>query len=238
MAVHQWRAAFAAVAATFTRVRRYNWGLHQHAPRWCPRIGSLCMNVEDDALQLDWDEASAVLAAFEPWCSPAELQGLLCGAVCAVGAGPQDDAWFALVHQHSGEDLAAARDATPLLRFRDRVLAGLFDETLAFPLLLPDDDALLSDRLTALGVWCGGFLSGFGLSGGNTDGLEEDAVSVLEDMVAISEVDPDADESEAAEGQFLEVTEYVRMGVLLLLAGVHARAVEALEDRDPEASPH
>ena len=103
---------------------------------------------------------------------------------------------------------------------------------------MPDDDALLSDRLTALGVWCGGFLSGFGLSGGNTDGLEEDAVSVLEDMVAISEVDPDADESEAAEAQFLEVTEYVRMGVLLLLAGVHARAVEALQDRDPEASPH
>ena len=196
------------------------------------------MNFEDDALQLDWEEASAVLAAFEPWCSPAELQGLLCGAVCAVGVGPQDDAWFALVHQHSGEDLAAGRDATPLLRFRDRVLAGLFDETLAFPLLLPDDDALLSDRLTALGVWCGGFLSGFGLSGGNIDGLEEDAVSVLEDMVAISEVDPEADESDASEGQFLDVTEYVRMGVLLLLTGVHARAADALGDRDPEAPPH
>ena len=105
-----------------------------------------------------------------PGASPAELQGLLCGAVCADGRAPPTTRLArSLVHRpRVGKDFAPARDATPLLEFRDRVLAGLDDETLAFPLLLPDDDApLASDRLD--GAWRsrGGFLSGFGLSGGN-----------------------------------------------------------------------
>ena len=87
------------------------------------------MSFDDDALQLDWDEASATLAAVSPWASPAELQGLLCGAVCADGQAPTDDGWLELVVVHGGEDLAAT-DATPLLSFRDRVLAGLVDDAL------------------------------------------------------------------------------------------------------------
>ena len=196
------------------------------------------MEFQDTATHLDWEEASTVLAAFEPWCSPAELQGLLCGAVCADGRGPTDDGWLELIHAHGGDDLGGGADVAPLLEFRARVLASLVDDTLAFPLLLPDDDAALSLRLESLGLWCGGFLSGFGLSGGTTDGLDEDAVSALEDMAAIADVDPESEGGEAAEGQYLEVGEYVRMGVLMLLASVHARAVDALADRDPEAPEH
>ena len=196
------------------------------------------MDPNETGLHLDWEEAGAVLAACDPWCSPAELQGLLCGAVCADGRGPTDDGWLQLIHSHGGEDLAAERDLEPLLEFRQRVLASLVDDTLAFPLLLPDEDAPLAARLEALGLWCGGFLSGFGLAGGATDGLDEDACSVLEDMVAIAEVDPESEAGEAGEGQFLEVSEYVRMGVLMLLASVHARAVDALDARDPEVPEH
>ncbi|MEE4299791.1 MAG: UPF0149 family protein [Pseudomonadales bacterium] len=196
------------------------------------------MDHPDTGLHLDWEQACAVLAALDPWCSPAELQGLFCGAVCADGSGPSDDGWLDLIHAHSGQDLGAGADVTPLLEFRQRVLAGLADDTLAFPLLLPGDDASLSARLEALGLWCGGFLSGFGLAGGSTDGLDEDAVSALEDMVAIAEVDPETEDGEAAEGQYLEISEYVRMAVLMLLAGVQARAVDALESRDPEAPEH
>ena len=199
------------------------------------------MSFDDDALQLDWDEASATLAAVSPWASPAELQGLLCGAVCADGQAPTDDGWLELVVVHGGEDLAAT-DATPLLGFRDRVLAGLVDDALAFPLLLPDDESPLSTRLEALALWCGGFLSGFGLHGGNTDGLDEDAVDFLEDLSAIAQVDDESEEGEAAESQYAEVSEYVRMGVLLMLASIQARAVDALEsetrEHDPETPPH
>ncbi len=228
-----------AGAAAKRRARRYNQQSDLDVgPPATTRRPDLAMDLQPTGLHLDWEEAGTVLAALDPWCSPAELQGLLCGAVCADGRGPSDDGWLELIHAHSGEDLAAGTDVTPLLEFRQRVLAGLADDTLAFPLLLPGDDAPLAARLEALGLWCGGFLSGFGLGGGTTDGLDEDAVSALEDMVAIAEVDPESDESEAAEGQFLEVSEYVRMAVLMLLAGVHARAVEALGARDPEAPQH
>ena len=117
-------------------------------------------------------------------------------------------------------------------------MAGLVDDTLAFPLLLPDDEVALSTRLEALALWCGGFLSGFGLRGGNTDGLDEDAVDFLEDLTAIADVDDETEEGEAAEGHFAEVSEYVRMGALLMLASVQARAVDALAEADPEMPPH
>ena len=55
-------------------------------------------------------------------------------------------------------------------------------------------------------------------------------------------MDDESEEGEAAEGQYAEVSEYVRMGVLLMLASIQARAVDALEsgtrEHDPETPPH
>ena len=196
------------------------------------------MDFHQTGLHLDWEEAADALAAVDPWCSPAELQGLLCGAVCADGRGPGDEAWLELIHAHAGEDLPAGADERPLQSFRERVLAGMADEMLAFPLLLPEDDTPLATRLEALGLWCGGFLSGFGLGGGNVDNMEEDGIAMLEDMAAICDVDANEDDSEPAEAQFLEVSEYVRMGVLLLMSAVQTRSVDALEKPEPGEPEH
>mgnify|MGYP006430961287 FL=1 len=174
--------------------------------------------------RLDWDKTAAALTSTRPWISPAELHGLLCGSVCAGGEAPGDDAWLQRVWQHAGEDLADGADHAELIGFRERALGNLQADDFGFDLLLPDEETLLRERVAALASWCAGFLSGFGLGGGRTDGMEEDALSALKDLAAIAGVDAEVDDGDGDEADFSELVEYVRMGVLVILNGSRAGA--------------
>ncbi|MEE4360565.1 MAG: UPF0149 family protein [Pseudomonadales bacterium] len=178
---------------------------------------------------LDWDETAASLASDQPWITPGELHGLLCGCICALGRTPDDDSWLQYLWQHAGEDPGLELDHPTLARFRSDAARALYADDFAFQPLLPDEDQALADRLAALGGFCSGFLSGFGLAGGSLEGLEEDAVTALRDLAAITQVEADVDGAEDEEQDFTELTEYVRMAVLLILA-----ARDALEDADQE----
>jgi uncharacterized protein YgfB (UPF0149 family) len=128
----------------------------------------------------------------------------------------------------SGEDPA-------LCRFVDAVCEALTDEDLGFALLLPDDRVPLEERLAALGLWCGGFLSAFGVGLGMTVnsgddaagfGLPDELQEIVDDLAAIAEVEPesaqdadeDADDDADPEGQFMELEEFVRVAVLLIMS--------------------
>lgn len=173
------------------------------------------MNARISAAALDWDEAETRLAAVLDWIRPAELHGLLCGSACAGGA-LDDRSWLGRLVEHAGEDLAGQADDAALIWFRNRALVNLGDADLRFDLLLPDENAPLADRLDALAAWCSGFLSGYGLAGGQSDHLDEDGVSGLGDLAAIADLDPDTEEVDAEENH-AELVEYVRVVVLLLL---------------------
>src|SRR5690606_2130232 len=83
---------------------------------------------------------------------------------------------------------------------------------------LPDDDAPLSDRVYALGEWCEGFLLGFASAGPEARTQAPAEISdLLEDFVEITKVESAGLEGEAEgdEQSFAEVSEYVRMGVLM-----------------------
>lgn len=191
---------------------------------------------------LDWEETASALTASRPWLTPAELHGLFCGSVCADGAGPAGDAWLQRIRQHVGEDLVDGADPDELVAFRTRAAGNLDADDFGFALLLPPDDGALDDRVTALAGWCAGFLSGFGLGGGRTEGLDADAAEALEDFAAICRVDDAVDGAEAEESDFIELVEYVRMGVLVILASVRGAAASAApapaggadEDAGPE----
>ena len=173
------------------------------------------MNARISAAALNWDEAVTRLAALADWIRPAELHGLLCGSACAGGA-LDDRAWLGRLIEHGGEDLAGQADDAALIWFRNRALVNLGDADLRFDLLLPEEEAPLAERLDALAAWCSGFLSGFGLAGGQSDHLDEDGASGLRDLAAIADLDPDTEEMDA-EDNYAELVEYVRIVVLLLL---------------------
>lgn len=173
------------------------------------------MDARISAAALEWDEAQTRLVAVLDWIRPEELHGLLCGSACAGGA-LDDRAWLGRLVEHAGEALAGQGDDAALIWFRNRALVNLGDADLRFDLLLPDEEELLADRLDALAAWCSGFLSGFGLAGGQSDHLDEDGASGLGDLAAIADLNPETEEVDA-EDNYAELVEYVRVVVLLLL---------------------
>lgn len=156
--------------------------------------------------------------------SPAELHGLLLGRSCA-GVGFDVDSWL----DDAIEVLGAPADGTvrqALIGLQEMVKGELTSDDMAIVLLLPSDDAALTDRATALGQWCQGFITGFGLNAGGKD-LSIEAKEVLQDLVAISQVQEALEESEDGESDYMEVMEYLRVAPLLLFSELAKPAAPA-----------
>jgi hypothetical protein len=85
-----------------------------------------------------------------------------------------------------------------LIGLQEMVKGELTGDDVTVVLLLPTDDAPLADRAAALGQWCQGFLTGFGLNAGGKD-LSTEAKEVLQDLAAISQVQDALEESEDGE---------------------------------------
>jgi len=186
-----------------------------------------------DGMALDFDDFSNLLLAEGAEQSPSYLHGGLCGIY--AGAGPV-----------TAEDcLAAASQALELglhgdlaessLTLADVSRRAMQDESFTFQLFLPDDDCEMDQRVRALGDWCRGFLAAYALVvSEERAGLGEETSEVLRDVAAIAQAghDEDADE-EAAEGDYFELTEYLRFACLNL----YVSRLAELEDAERVTGP-
>ncbi|MBK8535988.1 MAG: UPF0149 family protein [Candidatus Competibacteraceae bacterium] len=158
--------------------------------------------------------------------SPAELHGLLCGLLCADD-GLSSDQWL----HHAGEVLAEGAELSdPVRDVLEKLLqygiAQMQDADGSITPLLPDDDAPLNQRADALGAWCQGLLYGLGLGQAEQHGiLSEESQEFLRDATEIAQVGFDTDETgEADETAYVEVVEYLRVGLLLIHSDLHSSA--------------
>ena len=159
--------------------------------------------------------------------SPAELHGLLLGRSCA-GAGFEADGWLAdAAELLEGEPQDSVRNA--LIGLQEMVKGELTSDDMTVVLLLPTDDAPLTERAAALGQWCQGFLAGFGLTR-REYALSDEAKEVLQDLAAISQVQDALEESDDGESDYMEVMEYLRVAPLLLFT-------ETRKTDEPVAKP-
>ena len=145
--------------------------------------------------------------------SPAELHGLLLGRSCA-GAGFDAEGWLidaAELLENEPQD--NVRNA--LIGLQEMVKGELTGDDVTVVLLLPTDDAPLTERAAALGQWCQGFLTGFGLTY-RDNALSPEATEVLQDLAAIAQVQDALEESDDGESDYMEVMEYLRVAPLLL----------------------
>jgi uncharacterized protein YgfB (UPF0149 family) len=161
----------------------------------------------------------------------AECHGSMCGFLCASG-DVEPGAWVARVlieiieddelspHGKSSmpREFAAFEDTDLLPQLYYTSATQLDDPQFGFHLLLPDDEEALSVRAEALASWCQGFLFGLTAAGlQDFTSLPAEAGEVLRDIVEITrlghESHVDENKDEAA---FMEIEEYIRMGVLLL----------------------
>lgn len=119
--------------------------------------------------------------------------------------------------------LDAARDQLRELELYSwRTLSG---SGLEFYPLLPDDDAILGERVAALALWCHGFLSGLGLAGFSLDSDQtgESTAGPLEEILCdFSEISRAAvgadefDDEDQADFALAELIEYVRVSVQIV----------------------
>ncbi len=152
-----------------------------------------------------------------------ESHGALCGMLCAQGATEASQWLLHVLGEHEEGNNALQSVGKLLLKIHQISVAQMNDSNVDFELLLPDDDEALEDRVEALGVWCQGFVYGLA-AGGIKEGadLPEDSQELIKDILEISQagyaIDDEAEVaiSEDDEVAFMEVSEYVRMGVLLV----------------------
>ncbi|MPQ65444.1 MULTISPECIES: YecA/YgfB family protein [Pseudomonas] len=156
--------------------------------------------------------------------SPAELHGLLLGRSCA-GAGFEADSWLVdAAELLEGEPQDNVRNA--LIGLQEMVKGELTSDDMTVVLLLPTDDAPLTERAIALGQWCQGFLAGFGLTY-RANALSAEATEVLQDLAAIAQVQEALEESDDGESDYMEVMEYLRVAPLLLFTEINKPAEPA-----------
>jgi yecA family protein len=157
-----------------------------------------------------------------------ESHGALCGMLCAQGATDAAQWMLQVLGEHEETSSALQQAGKILIQVHQLSVEQMNDSDVDFDLMLPDDDEPLESRVEALGVWCQGFVFGLAVGGVKEDtDLPEDSKELIKDILEISRAgyiaDDEAelnamaeDDSEEDEVAFMEVTEYVRMGTLLI----------------------
>jgi yecA family protein len=159
-----------------------------------------------------------------------ESHGALCGMLCAQGATDASQWMLHVLGEHEETSKLLQTTGQKLLQIHQLSVEQMNDNEIEFELMLPDDDEELASRVEALGNWCQGFVYGLSLGGIREDTeLPEDSRELIKDIVEISRAGYVADDeaeaelnasmddaSEEDEVAFMEVSEYVRMGVLLI----------------------
>jgi len=155
-------------------------------------------------------DVARALAAGASAVHPAEAHGCLCGALCL-----RPDYSLAEWLDEILPEAVAPGGGEPLATLFAESAAVLARPDMEFEPLLPDEDADLAERVTALAAWCQGFLYGFGASGMAAQRRLPEAVNeVLADLAQISHAGAvGSEETEVEEEAYAELVEFVRAAV-------------------------
>lgn len=168
----------------------------------------------------DWSEAADVLLGMGLTLNPSELHGALLGT---LGAGQplatelDFDRALSVLEKALAVDLQG-EVAEFVKRLAGATVSAVRDTDFAFTPLLPDDEEEFHNRLTSLGSWAAGFLTGFtqavSAAQAASEAIDPSAAEALKDFAAIAQIDVDESESDEADRELEELVEYVRMAAL------------------------
>ena len=146
----------------------------------------------------------------------AEAHGTLCGLL----VGRQEySRWIecTLEEMPDKNNLLVAERLQALNELFEDSKVQLNTEDMSFELMLPGEDHDFSERLVGLASWCQGFLYGLGVGGESLlDALSEQGKECLDDLLQISQLSHDEDESDEAETVYSEIVEHVRLSVIYM----------------------
>jgi yecA family protein len=183
-------------------------------------------NFENQAFmeQLEQD-----LATLDSDYSVYELHGVSCGLIC--GRGDQLDSWewLSLITRATEAitqgDILAEEASKSLVSFYEQTRQALSDPQLQFYPLLPGDEND-EQMLKQLALWASAWLTGWGLSEpGERHKTSNDVREFIDAMNEIARADQyELEGDETDEQAITELTEFIRIGVLLLIEEQHPSA--------------
>lgn len=170
----------------------------------------------------DYEKFATALRQVDGLSEPSEAHGTLVGLLAAAPEENWRERWVKLcVNADEAESpgLALPAAARPVMNaVFDGSVAGLADLQMRFQPLLPPEEAPLSERAQALGLWCQGFLYGFSMARpGSHEGLPPQVREVLDDLGRLAQVEPpQVDGDERDEAALVEIVEYLRVAAQLV----------------------
>jgi uncharacterized protein YgfB (UPF0149 family) len=161
-----------------------------------------------------------------PGLSEALLHGTVCGLLCGAPG------LSVLAYRRALIDLLEQVEDMhddEVERFVTLTSEDLDAPDLSFEPLLPDHDVPLADRLTSLAEWAGGFVLGFEEVSGE---LEGEALEAFDDIVRIADLDADEVDETDAEFDYVDVTEHLKVAVLMVHDTVNSLDEESLDESE------
>ena len=164
-----------------------------------------------------YQSVEAALTLMDCDIGAAECHGILCGMLCGIRHFDAS-AWLGhTTGYHDDVNFSDLGNGHALSQLLAETIAGFSADDFSLRLLLPDDDSGFELRTEALGFWCRGYLSGFGLTDlGDIKQLSDDSRGFLRDIEEIGKVDALESDDNNDEIALMEICEYTRMGALLL----------------------
>ena len=179
-------------------------------------------NLEElDLDPVEFDELADLFVELKVFSSPSELHGMLCGQLVRPDKF-DENSWLSeaatfLEQPHFESDEAKTLLLEMFATTRQQFMATGFE----LLMLLPDDDADISDRAESLGRWCLGFVTGIGAA---RTALTEEGRETLDDVEKISQIDEQSlEDDEEHEQDLMQLVEYVRMAAIMLYSELHSQ---------------
>lgn len=156
-----------------------------------------------------YDETTAVLKPLKTDAS--EVHGMACGFIAGKVSNRGLAQWQHLL-------LGVEEDIDTLNQLFEATAKQLSANNFTLQLLIPDDDASLSDRTKALTSWCKGFISGLGEAQQHSKQYDDDEIQeILGELDQISRASYQKLEDTAENEQdFFEIQEHVRLSALFI----------------------
>ncbi len=173
---------------------------------------------------LDYTQLQGSLDSADVGIGISEVHGIVCGAICnQIKSGREQDLSLLIASDAITEPRTLRLLQGPIKLVYQQSSAMLHQGDAEFSLLLPDDGHSLAERTEALASWCRGFLHGLLHNDAfDIEQLPGDAEEVARDFLAFSDAESGANPSEDDERAFVEIEEYIRVGVQLIVEELYA----------------
>lgn len=175
---------------------------------------------------MDFDQVNEVIAPFPELESPAFIQGMLLGLLCA-DSELNEAVWLKKLIEEAQIKSVKESFLKALHDLFETTNKGLNGSGFELELCLPDDNEPLVFRAAMLGQLCEGVLYGLGLVGRLNDdkNLSSEVRELISDFGDVARIDIDglasldaenSAEMEESEADFVQLTEFIRVGILMM----------------------